>query len=82
VYRQLAPDEFDARAEWQGRAIARWTLALHVNDQRTPAAWATFGRGAGDAWRMETAHVRRRYRGAGLEDRLMRQADGILARDG
>jgi hypothetical protein len=44
VYRPLAPDEFDVRMEWQGRAVERWTLALRLSDARQPAAWATFAR--------------------------------------
>lgn len=81
VYRQLGLDEFDARATWQGRAVERWTLALHLNNEREPAAWAMFVRGAGDAWRIDQSHVRVRYRGAGFDDALMQQADRILARD-
>lgn len=82
VYRQLAPDEFDVRATWQGRAVERWALALHLNEEREPAAWATFVRGAGDAWRVDQSHIRVRYRGTGLDNAMMRQAEALLARIG
>ena len=82
VYRPLAPDEFDVRMEWQGRAVERWTLALRLSDARQPAAWATFAREGDQAWRVEESYVRVRCRGAGLDDALMRQAKVILARSG
>jgi hypothetical protein len=82
VYRPLAPDEFDVRMEWQGRAVERWTLALRLSDAREPAACATFARDADDAWRVEESRVRLRYRGAGLNNALMRQAKAILAKGG
>jgi hypothetical protein len=81
AYRQLAPGEFDARATWQGRAVERFTLTLHLNGEREPAACATFARGAGNAWRVDQSRVRVRYRGAGFEDALIRQADTILTRE-
>lgn len=82
VYRPLAPDEFDVRMEWQGRAVERWTLALRLSGARQPAAWATFARDGDHAWRVEESYVRVRYRGAGLDDTLMRQAKAILVRSG
>ena len=82
VYRQLEPRDFDVRARWQGRMIECWTLALHVNGTRQPAAWATFVRGADDAWRVEESHVRLRYCAVGFSDVLMRQAEAILAKVG
>ncbi|MGO8734255.1 MAG: hypothetical protein ACLQVM_15890 [Terriglobia bacterium] len=82
VHRRLTPDEFDLHMEWRGRAIQRWALALHLNDARQPAACATFARDADDAWRVEESQVRLRYRGAGLDDALMRQAKAILAKGG
>jgi hypothetical protein len=82
VYHQFAPDEFDARGTWAGRAVERWTLALHLNDEREPSAWATFVRGMADAWRVEDSYVRLRYRGVGLDYRLLRQAEVILAKGG
>jgi hypothetical protein len=82
VHRRLTPDEFDPQMEWRGRAIQRWALALHLNEGRQPAACATFTRDADDAWRVEESLVRLRYRGAGLNDALMRQARAILAKGG
>ena len=82
VYRQLEPRDFDVRARWQGRMIECWTLALHVNGTRQPAAWATFVRGADDAWRVEESHVRLRYCAVGFSDVLMRQAEAILSKSG
>jgi hypothetical protein len=80
VYRQFAPAEFDAQAKWQGRAIDRWTLALLLNEARQSAAWMTFARNADATWRVVESYVRVRYRGVGLDDALMRQAEEILAR--
>jgi hypothetical protein len=82
VHRRLTPDEFDPQMEWRGRAIQRWTLALHLNDARQPAARATFARDADDAWRVEESRIRLRYRGARLNNALMRQAKAILAKGG
>lgn len=80
VYRPFAPDDFDPSMEWKGRIIDRWTLALHMNDGRDPAAWTTFARAAGDVWGIEESHVRLRYRGMGLDDALQRQAAKIIVR--
>jgi hypothetical protein len=80
VHRRLTPEEFDPQMEWRGRAIQRWALALHLNEARQPAACATFARDADDAWRVEESYVRLRYRGAGLDDALITQAEAILAR--
>jgi predicted GNAT family acetyltransferase len=82
VYRPLAPDEFDVRMEWQGRAVERWTLALRLSDARQPAAWATFAHDRDHTWHIEQSYVRVRYRGAGLDDALITQAEAILARNG
>jgi len=82
VHRRFTPDEFDLQMEWRGRAIQRWALALHLNGARQPAACATFARDADDAWRVEESRVRLRYRGAGLNNALMRQAKAILAKGG
>lgn len=82
VYRRLSPDDFDPRMEWKGRVIDRWTLLLQVPGVREPGARVTFVRGAANAWRVEESEVRGRYRGVGLADALMREADKILARSG
>lgn len=80
VYRPFAPDDFDPRMEWKGRKVNRWTIALHLNGGRDPAAWTTFVRTAGDVWGTEESHVRLRYRGMGLGDALQRQAAKIILR--
>jgi hypothetical protein len=82
VYRQLEPREFDARTTWQGRAVERWTLALHLNRARETAAWATFALCADNTWRVEESHVRLRYCAMGLHELLLRQAEAILAKGG
>jgi hypothetical protein len=82
VQRRLTPDEFDPDMEWRGGAIQRWALALYLNDARQPAACAIFARGTDDAWRVEESYVRVRYRSAGLNEALMRQAKAILAKGG
>lgn len=88
LYRELPPSKFDpAQPAWQGKPVTRWTLALHLNGARPPAASATINwhpdgcpRGAG--WRVDEMQTRVRYRGAGLDDALVRQAEAILARAG
>ena len=88
LYHEVPPDDFDAaQATWQGRPVTRWTLAVRLNAQRAPAATAAFAlhppecpRGAG--WRLEDTQTRLRYRGIGLEETLIRQAEAILARSG
>jgi predicted GNAT family acetyltransferase len=82
VHRRLSPEEFDPQMEWRGRAVERWTLALRLSDAREPAACATFVRDKDHAWRVEESYVRARYRGAGLDDALIRQAEAIVARSG
>jgi hypothetical protein len=82
LHRRLTPDEFDPQMEWRGRAIQRWTLALHLNDTRQPAAAATFARDSADEWGIVNIFVRLRYRGAALEAALIREAEAIFARSG
>jgi len=78
VYRQLSPETFDVRNDWRGRPVDRWTLALHLNGNRQPAAWATFARGGAADWHMAESFVCSRYHGAGLDDKLLRRANAIL----
>jgi GNAT superfamily N-acetyltransferase len=78
VYRLLSPEALDVRKDWRGRPVARWTLTLHLNGARRPAAWATFVRGTADEWRVDESFVSARYRGAGLYEALLRRADAIL----
>ena len=82
VYRRFDPDTFDLRMEWKGKRIDRWTLMLHVNGAREPCARVTFVRGADaiDVWRVSESHVNICYRGAGLDDELIRKAETIFAR--
>ena len=80
VYRQMSPETFDIRRDWRGRPVERWTLNLHLNGGRQPAAWARFTCGAAKDWRVDELFVRARYRGTGLEKALLRQGDAILRR--
>jgi hypothetical protein len=80
VYRRLSPETFDVRMDWRGRPVERWTLTLHLDGKRQPAAWATFARVTTADWRVVESHTRARYRGAGLDEALLRQADAILMR--
>ena len=79
VHRRLIPEEFDLRMDWRGRSIERWTLALHLNNAREPAAGATFAYNSAGEWGIAEMFVRLRYRGMGLEDALLLQAREILA---
>ena len=78
VYQHLTPQVFDPQAGLNGRRVERWTLTLHVDDERQPAAWLTLARGAEDGWRIEESMARARYRGAGLDERLVGQAQAML----
>ncbi len=80
VYRQMAPETFNVQMDWRGRPVQRWTLTLHLNSAPQPAAWMTFARGATDNWLVEESFVYARYRGAGLGEMLLGQADAILLR--
>lgn len=78
VYRELTPETFDVRMDWRGRPVGRFTLTLHLNEKRRPAAWATFARDGAAEWRVVESFVSARYRGWGLEDELLRRADAAL----
>ena len=80
AYRKMSLESFDVKRDWRGRPVERWTLSLHVNNARQPAAWARFTRGTAEDWRLDELFVRSRYRGTGLEEALLRQADTILGR--
>jgi len=79
VYRELEPGDFVPGATWNGRPVDRWTLTAHVDSTRDPAGWLTFVRDPDDSWRAVESYVRVRYRGTGLDDALLRQAQAILA---
>ncbi len=81
AYRQLSSEEFDARKDWRGRPVERWTLVLHFDGTSEPAAWTRFERSPGNEWCVEESFVRWRYRGAGLDEALLREAGAILLRD-
>ena len=80
VFRQVDPVEFDPELPWNGRAVDRWTLVALIGGGAEPAAWATFGRDPGIPWGVVDSHVRRRYRGAGLDASLREQASRVLGR--
>jgi hypothetical protein len=82
LYRKLKPDEFDIKNSLLGHSVDRWTLVLHLNGTRHPAASATFARHDADSWKLEESNVRVRYRGAGLEGILIQEAEKILAKNG
>jgi hypothetical protein len=82
VYRPVDPADFDPEQKWNDRSIERWTLVALFDGQPEPAAWATFVRDPGKSWRVSDLHVRRRYRGVGLELALMDRAKGVMARSG
>ena len=79
VYRQLPPETFDVRTDWRGRPVNRWTLTLHLDGSPQPAAWASFARNGVADWRVVESFVCARYRSTGLDAKLLRRADAILA---
>ncbi len=82
VYRQVDPAEFDPAQKWNDRTIERWTLVALLDGAAEPAARATFVRDPEKSWRVIDSHVRRRYRGAGLDAALQEQARRIMERAG
>lgn len=88
LYREMLPETFDvSQTSQQGKPVTRWLLALHLDGACAPAASATITwhpadcpRGAG--WRIDEMQIRVRYRGMGLEDTLIHQAEMILVRSG
>jgi hypothetical protein len=78
VYRELDVGDFTAGETWHGRPVERWTLAAHMDSTRAPAAWVTFAHDRDGSWRATESYVRVRYRGTGLDDALLRQAETIL----
>ena len=80
VFRRIDPAEFDPASKWHDRPIERWMLVAHLDGAAEPAAWATFVRDAKESWRVAESHVRRRYRGAGLDAALAERARGVLGR--
>lgn len=70
----------------KGKAVAEWSLQLELQ-KKIPAAWITFVRQPdscpeGGGWRVGRSWTRIRYRGAGLEARLMEEARKIFSRSG
>ncbi len=88
LYREMPPEKFDlAQISWQGKPIVRWLLALHLNGAHSPAVSVTLsqhpeGCPRGTGWRVDELKIRARYRGAGLEQVLIQQAETLLARGG
>lgn len=81
AFRQLSPENLDLQRDWRGRPVQRWILTLHLNGARQPAATITFTRVTANDWRPEDFSVSARYRGLGLKELLLRQAQAILQRD-
>jgi hypothetical protein len=87
VFQSIPAGEFEFAANsWQGKKIDKWRLALHFNGGTRPAARASFVRRPPTCpfagWWLEKMQVRVRYRGAGLEEKLIHKAEEILSRGG
>lgn len=79
IYQPVPAAEFKLTdGKWNGRAVERLTIALHLNTEKEPAALATFQR-APAGWVMQAIQVRLRYRGLGLEEKI-KDAGGWLAK--
>lgn len=78
AFREFAPEDCDLRADWRGRPVRRWTLALNLGSSRQCAGWVTLSRENTEPWRVENAFVRVRYRGLGLDELLLHTAAAIL----
>lgn len=82
VYREVTPEAFDLHQDWRGRPLRRWTLALHLDTEREPAATAIVALGPDGGWGVTELSIRPRYRGVGLESALIRQIDILLQKAG
>jgi hypothetical protein len=86
LYRRFPPDQFDVTMPLQkGMPVKEWTLTISLEGQRTPVASLTLTHRPehcpkGDGWHSANSWVRTRYRGAGFEEKLVREAGKILAR--
>lgn len=86
--RVFPPEPFDVNQPLQqGKPVMEWMLALYVDATHTPAGCATLVRRPeectrGKGWYIDDLRVRIRFRSAGLEDTIFRQAEKILARSG
>jgi hypothetical protein len=82
IFRQVDAGEFDPEQKWQDRPVERFTLVALLEGAPEPAGWATFARDPGKAWSVVDAHVRRRWRGAGLDAMLVSRAGRFAGRTG
>lgn len=82
VFRQVDPADFDPEEKWHDRPTERFTLVAQLDDAFEPAAWVTLARDPDRSWRVVHAHVRRRFRGAGLDAMLLSRAGRFTARTG
>jgi hypothetical protein len=87
LYHSIPAREFDVSSlTWQGRKIESWRLALNLDGQRRPAAWASFVLRPPECpyagWWLDDLEVRIRYRGAGFEEQLIGKAEELLIRGG
>lgn len=86
LYRIFPADQFNASQPLQqDKPVMECTITLCLDGTLTPAGWATLIRRPEECpmekgWHIADLWVRIRYRGAGLEDALIRQAEKILAR--
>ncbi|MBN1472128.1 MAG: hypothetical protein JW925_10140 [Syntrophaceae bacterium] len=78
VFHRIEPEAFNPEEAINGRKIMNWTILVNLNNGQNPAAWITFARDETDAWHVAEAHVRMRYRGAGLDKMLTAQVKKIL----
>ena len=84
LYRRLSPAEF-AAIPWYPEAdgIDRWILSLFVGKTQRRAAAATLVArpvpGGMVRWEVSNVEVRIRYRGMGVEEVLLAEAERILA---
>jgi ribosomal protein S18 acetylase RimI-like enzyme len=84
LYRRLSAEEFAAIRRYpEAEGMDRWILSLFVGETQRPAASATLVArrvpGGMVRWEVSKVEVRVRYRGMGLDEVLLREAERILA---
>lgn len=82
VFQEVTPEKFNFLQDWRGRPVQRWTLALHFDTGREPAASATMTSDQNGLWNVAEFTIRPWFRGAGLEAALVHKIDDLLRKAG
>lgn len=88
IVHRVPANDFDAETIDRGEGKSgSWRLVMGFARSGKPAGQATFAHRSpacpyGEGWILEEVQVRQRYRGSGLEERLVQEGEAILRRSG